>query len=87
MEELCTESPNQYLKYRLEHLLGMWRDVLHTYSSKTHEVRRSPTKSVFEAIITHDDKFFRTKSVPELLHRLLKSFDQNYKVIFFIVKQ
>lgn len=80
VQELYDQTPNDYLKYRLQNLLEMWRDVLQV-NSKRHKLHRSTSNSVFEAIIMDDDKFFRTKSVPELLHRLLKSFDRHYKVI------
>lgn len=69
------------MKYRLESLLAGWRDIVHVVPTKKRKTQH-PT-SVFEAIIKDDDYFFETKSVPELLHRLLKSFDRNYKVTIF----
>lgn len=80
MEDLYVQTPNHYLKYRLELLLAAWRDVLQKDPTKKHKPRRPTSSSVFEAIIEDDDYFFKTKSVPELLHRLLQSFDKNYKV-------
>lgn len=79
VEDLHDQSPNQYLKYRLEILLSMWRKTIKMESSKQRKARRR-SHSVFEAVIMDDDQFFKTKSVPELLNRLLKSFDRNYKV-------
>lgn len=82
-KDLCDQTPNQYLKYRLEMLLHMWRDTIQTESSKVRKsFRRTSVHSVFEAVIKDDDRFFKTKSVPELLNRLLKSFDRNYKVFW-----
>lgn len=80
MEDLYVQTPNQYLKYRLESLLVVWRDILHVNMTSKQKPRRETSSSVFEAIIKDDDHFFRTKSVLELLHRLLQSFDKNYKV-------
>lgn len=77
MNELHSETPNQYLKYRLEFVLKKWREILEKEQKKKSH---SPSSSVFEAILRDDDYFFQTTSVPELLHRLLKSFDKNYKV-------
>lgn len=79
VQELYDQTPNHYLKYRLQNLLEMWHGVFQK-RSKHHKSHRSTSNSVFEAIIMDDDSFFRTKSVPELLHRLLKSFDRHYKV-------
>lgn len=81
MNDLYEQTPNHYLKYRLESLLAGWRDIVHVVPTKKRKTQH-PT-SVFEAIIKDDDYFFETKSVPELLHRLLKSFDRNYKVTIF----
>lgn len=78
VQELYDQTPNHYLKYRLQNLLEMWHGVFQKRSK--HQSHRSTSNSVFEAIIMDDDSFFRTKSVPELLHRLLKSFDRHYKV-------
>ena len=86
VKDLYNQSPNQYLKYRLEILLGKWRGTVRMDSSKVRKPRRSTSKSVFEAVLMDDDRFFKTKSVPELLDRLLKSFDQNYKVINEYIK-
>lgn len=81
MESLYDDTPNQYLQYRLSFILTKWRDILREEPSKKRKTHRAVSSSVFEAIIMDDDRFFKTKSVPELLHRLLKSFDRNYKVI------
>lgn len=80
VKDLYDQSPNQYLKYRLEMLLCMWRETIRMESSKVRKPYRRTSHSVFEAVIKDDDRFFKTKSVPELLDRLLKSFDRNYKV-------
>lgn len=61
-------------------LLCMWRETIRMESSKVRKPYRRTSHSVFEAVIKDDDRFFKTKSVPELLDRLLKSFDRNYKV-------
>lgn len=86
VKDLYDQSPNQYLKYRLEILLSMWRNTIQMDSSKVRKPYRRTTHSVFEAVIKDDDRFFKTKSVPELLDRLLKSFDRYYKVIGIISK-
>ncbi|XP_055300467.1 uncharacterized protein LOC129567520 [Sitodiplosis mosellana] len=80
MKDLYVETTNQYLKYRLEIVLHQWRDILRNAPMKQPKSRRVVSSSVFEAVIMDDDRFFETTSVPELLHRLLKSFDKNYKV-------
>lgn len=80
MNDLYVETPNQYMKYRLELLLKKWHNVVQGDRKKTRHTKRVMSNSVFEAVIKDDDRFFKTKSVPELLHRLLKSFDKNYKV-------
>lgn len=81
VKDLYNQSPNQYLKYRLETLLCKWRDTMQMGSSKVRKAHRRTSHSVFEAVIMDDDRFFKTKNVPELLDRLLKSFDRNYKVL------
>lgn len=83
MTDLYNETSDQFLKYRLELVLRKWRDVLKDEPAKVSKKtrsRRSKSSSVFEAVIMDDDRFFKTTSVPELLHRLLKSYDKNYKV-------
>lgn len=77
--ELYAQTPNEYLKYRLKVILEKWRGIIYV-KPKWQKMHRSTSNSVFEAIIMHDDQFFHTKSLPELIHRLLKSFDENYKV-------
>lgn len=81
-KDLLEQSPNEYLRYRLGLLLKGWRNIIQVDASKVRRARRSTSHSVFEAVIMDDERFFKTKSVPELLDRLLKSFDQNYKVIW-----
>lgn len=83
MNDLYVETPNQYMKYRLELLLKKWHYVLQGDRKKTRRSTHLVSNSVFEAVIKADDRFFKTKNVPELLHRLLKSFDKNYKVHLF----
>lgn len=80
MKDLYVETSNRYLKYRLEIVLRKWRDILQNKPLKMRKAHHTVSSSVFEAIIMDDDRFFETTSVPELLHRLLKSFDKNYKV-------
>lgn len=80
MKDLQVETSNPYLKYRLEFVLQKWRAVLQNKPLKMRKSRSAVSTSVFEAIITDDEQFFETTSVPELLHRLLKSFDKDYKV-------
>lgn len=80
MKELLDDTPSKYLKSRLGAVLRKWRQILRNDKSKSKKQQRAKCSSVFEAIITDDDQFFETTSVPELLHRLLKSFDKNYKV-------
>lgn len=79
VNEIYEQSPNQYLKYQLEQLLQKWREIRATKTVKIRDSHR-PT-CVFDAIIMDDHRFFKTKCLPELLHRLLKSFDKNYKVM------
>ncbi|XP_031624660.1 uncharacterized protein LOC116341627 [Contarinia nasturtii] len=81
IKELYYDTPNAYLKYRLGFVIKKWRTILENETVKPDKPGRAKSNSVFEAIIMDDDRFFETKSVPELLHRLLKSFDKNYKVI------
>lgn len=81
-KDLYDQSPSEYLRYRLGLLLKMWRNIIQIDASKVHTPRRSASHSVFEAVMMDDERFFNTKSVPELLDRLLKSFDRNYKVHF-----
>lgn len=81
IKELNMETSNRYLKYRLKNILQKWRDIVKNDSFKMRKSHRTVSSSVFEAVIMDDDQFFETTSVPELLHRLLKSFDKNYKVI------
>lgn len=80
MQDLYDETSNGFLKYRLELVLCKWRDIVKDQPLKKGKSRRTKSSSVFEAVIMDDDRFFRTTSVPELLHRLLKSYDKNYKV-------
>lgn len=80
IKELYMETSNRYLKYRLKNILQKWRDIVKNDSLKMRKPNRTVSSSVFEAVIMDDDQFFETTSVPELLHRLLKSFDKNYKV-------
>lgn len=97
VNEVYEQTPNQYLRYRLELLLKRWRLIYQRESKKPKIllVNESPPpsspasiastastcESVFDAIIMDDHHFFQTKSVPELLQRLLKSLDKNYKVV------
>lgn len=77
INKIYKKSPNQLLKYRLEILLNKWCEIRDFY-----ENNRPVCESVFDAILNNDDDFFETKNIRELLHRLLKSFDKNYKVTF-----
>lgn len=83
MQYVHFKTTNEYLKYRLEFLLQKWSNIVNIPPAK--KVRSTVSNTVFEAIINDDDKFFETTSVPVLLHRLLKSFDKNYKVHFYNV--
>lgn len=81
VENLRIRTPNQYLSYRLELLLGKW----HTFLQKDLQMAQSQqikSNSVFEAIIQNDVGFFETDNIYELMHRLDKSFGTNGKVIF-----
>lgn len=79
MEDLCADTPNRYLKYRLELVLDKWHSILAEKTIK-HRQTDQPSNTVFDAIVNNDDEFFETKNVPELLHRMLKSFNRDYKV-------
>lgn len=79
VENLRIRTPNQYLSYRLELLLGKW----HTFLQKDLQMTRSQqikSNSVFEAIIQNDEEFFETDNIYELMHRLDKSIGTNGKV-------
>lgn len=80
IRELYENTPNQYLKSRLELLLAKWIDICQNESVQLRKPKHAVINSVFEAVIKNDDLFFETRNVPDLLHRLLKSFDKNYKV-------
>lgn len=86
VKDLYAETSDRFLKYRLELVLCKWRDILKDQLLKKGKSRRTVCSSVFEAVIMDDDRFFKTTSVPELLHRLLKSYDKNYKVHKYIVR-
>lgn len=79
VENLRIRTPNQYLAYRLELLLGKW----HTFLQKEHRMAQAQqikSNSVFEAIMQNDKDFFETDNIYELMHRLDKSFGTNGKV-------
>lgn len=70
LKSVRQNSRNKYLINRIKLLEKKW---------KRSEIKCRST-NVFDAIITGDHDFFETKSVPDLLQRLLKSFDKDYNV-------
>lgn len=71
IQSVYDRTKDEFLRYRLEIVLKKWYQVVMEKSSK----------SVFEAVLTGDDKFFETTSVPELCSRLVESIDKNFKVM------
>lgn len=79
MKHLRAATPNRQLANQLGQLLKKWHKLKYL---EVHE--KKINYSVFEAIITDDRQFFRLKSVPELMYRLYKSIDKNYRVCICI---
>lgn len=83
IKHVYVKTPNPILKKRLRFVLLSWRAILRGKVAKTRKrLSLSPSGSVFEAVIMNDERFFLTKSIPALIHRLLKSYDKSFRVSF-----
>lgn len=70
-------TSNSYLLSRIRELNRKWRKTLKAEDIKP---KKPAVDTVFDAIINGDRYFFETKNIPDLLQRLLNSFDKNYNV-------